>query len=171
MRIRSLPLERPDMTDPNLPPQEPAASQPGQPYAPPPGQSYAPGAQAAPAQPLSASDDKLWASLSHFGGVIGPLPALLIFLILKDRGPFVRQESKEALNWQITFFIAWIALNIVVAILGAVLLFTNAFGLIGIFQFLPWLLWIANVVLSIIGGVKVNGGQAYRYPVTFRFIK
>jgi len=151
------------MTDPLLPPQEPAASQPGQPYS--------PGPTAAPAAPLSASDDKLWASLSHFGGVIGPLPALLIFLILKDRGPFVRQESKEALNWQITFFIAWIALNIVVAILGAILFASGAYGAISAIGWLPGLLWLANIVLSIIGGIKVNGGAAYRYPVSFRFIK
>lgn len=164
------------MTDPLLPPQDPATSQPGQPYAPgpsatQPGAPYAPGPSAAPAAPLSASDDKLWASLAHFGGVIGPLPALLIFLILKDRGPFVRQESKEALNWQITFFGAWLALNILIAILGAALFFTSAYGIVGILGIVPWLLWIANVIFSIMGGVKVNGGQAYRYPFALRLIK
>jgi uncharacterized Tic20 family protein len=159
------------MTDPLLPPQEPAAGQPSQPYQPPYQQPYAPGPAAAPAPPLSAADDKLWASLAHFGGVIGPLPSLLIFLILKDRGPFVRQESKEALNWQITFIISWFVLWILVAIINAALLFSGAYGLIGVIGWLPGLLWLANIVLSIIGGVKVNGGQAYRYPVAFRFIK
>jgi uncharacterized Tic20 family protein len=164
------------MTDPLLPPQDPATSQPGQPYSPgpaasQPGQPYAPGPSTTTAAPLSASDDKLWASLAHFGGVIGPLPALLIFLILKDRGPFVRQESKEALNWQITFIGAWIVLNILVAILSAALIFSNAYGVIGLLGWIPGLLWLANIILSILGGVKVNSGQAYRYPVALRLIK
>ena len=30
-----------------------------------------------PAQPLSESDDKLWASLAHFGGVLFILPSLV----------------------------------------------------------------------------------------------
>jgi ATP-binding cassette subfamily C protein CydD len=37
--------------------------------------------------------------------------------------------------------------------------------------FIGWLPYLANLVFSIIGGVKVNGGSAYRYPVSFRFIK
>ena len=61
-----------------------------------------------PAAPLTASDDKLWASLAHFGGLLWILPSLIIFLVLKDRGARTRVEAKEALNWQITFLIVWI---------------------------------------------------------------
>jgi len=28
-----------------------------------------------------------------------------------------------------------------------------------------------NAILSILGGIKVNGGGSYRYPFAFRFIK
>src|ERR1700712_224488 len=76
----------------------------------------------APAAPLSESDDKLWASLAHFGGVLWILPSLLIFLILKDRGVKVRVEAKEALNWQITFLIIWIVWSIIAAIITLPLL-------------------------------------------------
>jgi uncharacterized protein len=128
----------------------------------------APAAAPQPAQPLSESDDKLWASLAHFGGVLFILPSLLIFLILKDRGPKVRVEAKEALNWQITFTIVWIIWQIIGAILTIPLLFTPL-------AFLPslisLLLWLVNVLFSVLGGIKVNGGGSYRYPVSFRFIK
>lgn len=124
-----------------------------------------------PAAPLTPAEDKQWASFAHFGGVLGILPSLIIFLIFKDRGALTRQESKEALNWQITFTIGFIALNIIVAIFTAILIFTDAFAVVSILGFLPTLLWVLNAVLSIIGGIKVNGGGAYRYPFAIRLIK
>ena len=51
------------------------------------------------ALPLTASEDRQWATLAHFGGILGCVPSLLIYLIFKDRGPFTAQESKEALNF------------------------------------------------------------------------
>jgi uncharacterized protein len=131
----------------------------------------APAAAPQPAQPLSESDDKLWASLAHFGGVLYILPSLLIYLILKDRGPKVRVEAKEALNWQITFLIGEVILWILSGILGTALLFTPVYGLAVFISFLPFLWWVVNVIFSIMGGVKVNGGGSYRYPFSIRFIK
>jgi uncharacterized protein len=131
----------------------------------------APAAAPQPAQPLSESDDKLWASLAHFGGLLYILPSLLIFLILKDRGPKVRVESKEALNWQITFLIGEVILWILSGILSAALFLTPAYGIAVFIGFLPLLWWIVNAILSVLGGIKVNGGGSYRYPFSFRFIK
>ena len=127
------------------------------------------------AAPLTPAEDKQWAMWSHFGGVLGLLPSLIIFLVFKDRGGFTKQESKEALNWQITWIIAYVAINIIVAILQVALVFSDPYGGLGILGvllgLLGWLPYLANLVFSIIGGVKVNGGSAYRYPVNFRFIK
>ena len=53
------------------------------------------------ALPLTASEDRQWATISHFGGILGCVPALLIYLIFRDRGPFTAQESKEALNFSL----------------------------------------------------------------------
>lgn len=131
-----------------------------------------------PAGPLTAAEDKQWAMWSHFGGIIYILPSLIIYLVFKDRGTLTRQESKEALNWQITFIIFYIGLWIVLAILGAILTaiaFSSGssamFSIAGFLWVLPFLLWVANVILSIMGGMKVNGGGSYRYPINFRFIK
>jgi uncharacterized Tic20 family protein len=133
---------------------------------------------AAPAAPLSESDDKLWASLSHFGGILYILPSLIIWLVLKDRTTKTKVEAKEALNWQITFLIGYIALWIIYAIIAgiftAIAVGTGAYGVLavaGLFYFLPLVLWVLNVVFSIIGGVRVQQGGSYRYPISFRFIK
>ena len=70
-----------------------------------------------PAAPLTEAEDRQWASFAHLGGVIGLLPALIIFLVFKDRGAFTRDESKEALNFQITALMAEIVSFILMAVL------------------------------------------------------
>jgi len=132
--------------------------------------------QPVPAAPLTPAEDKQWASFAHFGGILWILPSLIIFLVFKDRGTLTRQESKEALNWQITWIATYIVLQIVIAIITFALVVSpipyGAFAAItGLLTFIGWLPYIANVVFSIIGGVKVNGGGAYRYPVAIRLIK
>lgn len=120
-----------------------------------------------PAQPLTEAEDKQWASFAHFGGVLGILPSLIIWLIFKDRGAKTNVEAKEALNFQIALVIAWVALFIITAILTAV-----TFGIFGLFAWVLYLaLWAVQIIFSIMGGVKVNGGGSYRYPVSIRLIK
>ena len=120
-----------------------------------------------PAAPLTEAEDKQWASFAHFGGVLGILPPLIIWLVFKDRGPRTNVEAKESLNFQITLLIAWVALFILTAILTAVTF--GVFGLIAPILYLA--LWAVQVIFSIMGGVKVNGGGSYRYPFALRLIK
>ena len=134
------------MTDPNL---QPAGSGP------------ASGAAA----PLTAAEDKQWATFAHFGGILWLLPSLIIYLVFKDRGSLTRQESKEALNWQIT----WLLAEVVSWILGAMTIFLGVGFLFLVV--IPWALYVINVVLSILGGVRVSSGGSYRYPVSIRLIK
>ncbi len=114
-----------------------------------------------PAAPLSETDDKLWASLAHFLNIILLIPALIIYLVFGPRGARTRVESKEALNWTINVTGAVIILGILQLI-----------PFIGLLFFLLYLaVIIVNIVFAILGGVKVNGGGSYRYPVNIRWIK
>jgi uncharacterized protein len=123
---------------------------------------------AAPAAaPLSESEDRQWASFAHLGGILGFLPSLIIWLIFKDRGSFTNSEAKEALNFQITAVIAWIALFILTSILTAV-----TFGIFFVISPLLYLaLWAAIIVFSILGFIKAKDGIPYRYPMALRLIK
>ena len=114
-----------------------------------------------PAAPLTEAEDKQWASFAHFGNIILLIPALIIYLVFKDRGPKVAVEGKEALNWTINVTGAWIILAIlsVIPFLGI------------IFSILLFALAVVNIIFAILGGVKVNGGGSYRYPVNIRWIK
>ena len=118
---------------------------------------------------LSPADDKLWASLAHFGNIILLIPALIIYLVFKDRGALVNQEGKEALNWTINVTGIIIVINILSGILGLIPFVGLILGL------LLTLIWVAvlivNLVFAIIGGVRVNGGGTYRYPFNYRWIK
>jgi uncharacterized Tic20 family protein len=133
---------------------------------------------ASPHQQLAPEEDTLWAALSHLGGVVGFLPSLIIFLVFRHRGTKTAMESKEALNWQITFTVGWIIIELLVTIVASVVI-GAATGLGGhpggllayILSFVPVAIWIVNIVLSVIGFIRVNGGGSYRYPFAVRLIK
>ncbi|MEN0084812.1 MAG: DUF4870 domain-containing protein [Leifsonia sp.] len=163
------------MSDPNQPndpnagiPPQPGAVPPQQPYAQPAGGPQQPYAPSAAAAPLDAAQDKQWAAFAHLGGILWFLPSLIIWLVFKDRGRLTDQEAKEALNWQITWIIAWVASQVIGIIIGS---FTYGVGYLLFGLLIPWALYIVNLVFSILGFVRVNGGGTYRYPVNFRFIK
>jgi uncharacterized Tic20 family protein len=133
----------------DLPPTPPPP--PGPPPAAPPPGAYQPSNQ------LSPADEKLWATLVHIGGIFfGFIPALIGYLVLKDRGPFVRAHTATALNFQITMTIA----AVVSSILWLVI--------VGIF--LTIAIAIVVIVFSIIAAVKANQGQPYTYPLSIKFV-
>ena len=111
-----------------------------------------------PPQPLSQSDERLWATLIHIGGIfIGFISPLIGYLVLKDRSSFVREHSRQALNFQITLAIAYAV--------GWILTFL----LSGLFVILA--VGIVNIVFSIIAAIAANKGEMYRYPLTIQFVK
>ena len=111
----------------------------------------------ATAQPLSPSDEKLWATLIHIGGILfGFLPSLIGYLVLKDRGPFIRAHSATALNFQLTLIIAY-AVGTVTSLL-----------LIGLLVLLA--AWVASIVLGIVAAMAANRGEAYTYPLSIKFV-
>lgn len=116
--------------------------------------------------------------LAFFTGwlaILAIVPALVIYLAFGKRGRFAQQESKEALNFQITLVGAMIIWAIFAAIVSAVLLFSTGYALeVLVLLFLAvigWALVVIDVVFSIIGALRVNNGGSYRYPFALRFIK
>ena len=111
---------------------------------------------AAPA-PLRPEDEKLRATLIHVGGIFFSfVPALVGYLVLRDRGPFVRGHSTTALNFQLTM------------LLGYIVGYVTAFFLIGFLVLLA--VGVLVVVFGIIAAVAANRGQEYYYPVAIRFV-
>ena len=120
-----------------------------------------------PAAPLTEAEDRQWASFAHLGGILSFLPSLIIWLVFKDRGSFTNTEAKEALNFQITIAIVYVALSVVSAILTAVTL--GLFGFIAPLLFLA--VWVLSLIFCIQGFIKAKDGHHYRYPFAIRLIK
>lgn len=102
----------------------------------------------------------LTSALGGWGFFIGPL---VIWLMKKDTMPFVEDQAKEALNFNIT----------VSAIFLILLILTFVTPGIGALITLPVMLivGIGALVLIIMAAVKANQGIAYRYPMTIRLVK
>lgn len=109
---------------------------------------------------------QVWAVISHLGGLLayacflGILIPLTIWLIKGDQDAFVNLQSKEALNFQISFTIY------------------NAIGWILFFTFIGiplanigwFIIWVVNIICSIKGAIWTSRGNTYRYPMNLRLI-
>ena len=109
-------------------------------------------------------DERTWGMLCHFSaffGFIFPLgnilAPLIIWLIKKEELPFVEDQGKEVLNFQISMTIYFIISGLLCIILVGIPI------IIG--------LMIFNFIITIIAAISTNDGQFYRYPINLRLIK
>jgi uncharacterized Tic20 family protein len=102
------------------------------------------------------SNERLGAAAAHMLMVIGiPIIGPLILLLTGGKtSPYIRRQALEALNFQIT-------------VVGATVLLP--FTIVGVIL-LPFI-WVAAVVLAIVGGVSALTEGAFRYPMTIRLVK
>jgi uncharacterized Tic20 family protein len=113
---------------------------------------------------MAETQERTWGLIVHlsalagfivpFGHIIGPL---VIWLIKKDESPFVDDQGKESINFQISMTLY--------AVVAAVLILV----VIGIFLLIG--IGILDIVLVIVAAVKANAGEKFRYPLTIRFIR
>lgn len=106
---------------------------------------------------------RTWGMLCHLsaltglftlvGFVVGPL---VVWLLKKDEMPFVDDQGKEALNFQITmaliFCVCWVLMFVLIGLL------------------LMPILGLVNIIMVIVATIKANNGERYRYPFALRLI-
>ena len=136
-----------------------------------------PSSQSAPASPsdnpMSTTEPELgqsaearqWGMFCHLaalsglvgvpmGHILGPL---IVWQMKKGEMPFVDDQGKESLNFQITIIIAcFVCIPLCFVIIGFILL--------------PIVL-LVSLIYTIIGAMKANAGLPYRYPFAIRFLK
>ncbi len=114
-------------------------------------------------------DARMWAMICHLAGlaglvvpvigcIIGPL---IVWQIKKEEFPFVDEQGKEAVNFQISMSLY--------LLISAIIWIPLSFVCIGVF--IPVAIGIVDLVFLLIAAVKANNGEHYRYPLTIRFIK
>lgn len=116
---------------------------------------------------MSPQDERTWGAIGHgaalvamicSAGFLGFLGSLAVYVIYKDRGPFVRAHAANSLNVQITMFI-WIVISIpMILLLGLGLLTLIAAP------------FVAGL-LHLIGAIKAYNGEWWNPPLTPRFVK
>src|SRR3954447_23218734 len=110
----------------------------------------------APPQYVPTPEERSWGLLAHLSSLIASLLGglsflgpLIVWLVKKDQSPFVADQAKEALNFQIAATIA-----IYISALSV---------LIGVGVILVPVVVIGAIVYSIIGAIEANKGVTYRY--------
>jgi len=122
--------------------------------------------QAGVEPPASVSPEvRKWAMLCHLaslagllgnglGFVLGPL---IVWLIKRDEHPYIDEQGKESLNFQLTMLLALIAAAFLCLIIIGLLI-------------LPVIL-LLMVIFPILAAVRTNRGESFRYPLTIRMIR
>ncbi len=109
-------------------------------------------------------DVKMWAMFIHFGTLTGYviflagwLVPIVIWQVKKDQMPELDAHGKMVANWIITKIIY----------LAAGLILSPFMIRIPILIAVP----VMALAFAIIGGIKANNGEFWKYPLTIEFIK
>ena len=125
-----------------------------------------PYARAGATAPLSPDQERTWATATHAiagaamilsAGTLGFVAALVIYLVYKDKGPFVRQHAADAVNIQLNALL-WAIVGVILALvlIGFAILFVIPF---------------VATVLHVIGAIKAYNGEQHWSPLTLRFVR
>ncbi|HJA59989.1 MAG TPA: DUF4870 domain-containing protein [Candidatus Brevibacterium intestinavium] len=109
----------------------------------------------------------LWSHLAHAATYVvglGWIVTLVLYLINKDRSPFIRHHGAQSLNLLIIGVIAVVGLGFIGGVLSIV-----GIGLL-ILLLIP-VVSIYMIVIEIIAGLAANRGEGYRIPMTPNWIK
>ena len=113
-----------------------------------------------------SKDARMWAMFCHLAGlagyivpvvISGIIAPLIVWQIKKDEHPFVDEQGKEEVNFQILMLIY------------SVICIPFVFICIGIIMLVA--VGVVDIVFLLIAAVKANNGEHYRYPICIRFIK
>ena len=113
-----------------------------------------------------------WGGAAHWSALVAAFVAmaflgpLIVFLIKGNDSAYVRAQSAESLNFQLSMLIYGVVGGIV-----GVLVSILTLGL-GLIVFIPLILvfGVLWLVFTIIGSVKSANGEMYRYPLTIRMV-
>lgn len=120
---------------------------------------------------LPGQETRKWAMLCHMGGLASLVPfptaniilPLIIWLTKRNTDPYIDEQGREAVNFQISMFLYWALVTAMVVLLKYILI-----GYLLIW--LPFLVIIAQVGGTIIGVIRAHDGENFRYPLILRFL-
>jgi len=125
-------------------------------------------------QPLSASEERTWSMLAHLSvllnlvtGFAGPIGALIIYLIYKDRSRLVAYHALQSMIFQLIWWYGgglliggmWAVVGVLSAILIGIILIPVAVVMTLVLAILP----LGALIYGVIGAIEVNQGHDFKY--------
>ncbi len=120
---------------------------------------------------MSAQDERTWSVLAHLSmflnlltGFLGPVAALLVWLVYRDRSPKVAFHALQSMWYQI----AWLV------ILAAGWILTTLLMVVVVgFLLIPVMIVVSVVPFAhaAYAAYKVNQGEDYRYPIAANLVE
>jgi hypothetical protein len=125
-------------------------------------------------QALAPGDERTWGTLVHLTTLLnlvtgfgGPIAALIIYLVYKDRSRYVAYHSLQSMIFQLIWWFGggvligamWAIVGALSAILIGIVLIPFAL----LFTFMLLLLPLGALVYGIVGAIQVNQGRDFKY--------
>lgn len=117
-------------------------------------------------QPISPAEERNLGAIAHgaplvatvlSAGTLGFVASLVIYVMYKDRGPFVRAHAANSLNVQIlTGIVLVVSIPLMFVLVGFL-----TFGLAFVYAF----------VMHLLGAIKANNGEWWEPPMTPKFVR
>lgn len=135
-----------------------------------------PPAPPAPSSPYEAqnSEDRTWSMIAHLSvllnlvtGFLGPVVAIIIYLVYKDRSKYIAYQSMQAFVFQLICWVGaglviigmWIVTILLIPVLVGIL--CVPFSLIG--MILLGMLPVISLVYCVVGAIQTSQGKDFRY--------
>ena len=115
-----------------------------------------------PHQPPSPGEEQGVSVVVHIGGLLTSfIVPLIVWLIYRDRSPFLNEHAKAALNWQILllpgYLVAWVIMPIpFIGFLGGLLQLA---------------IFVISAIFCILSAMAASNRQPARYPVDLNIVK
>jgi uncharacterized Tic20 family protein len=107
------------------------------------------------------------AKIGHFLGIFGILGTGIWYLVKRQTaGTFVRDQMKEAFNFQMVVFCVAVGVGILG---GAAAVIVGPLAMV--FSLANLALVVTSIVLSVKSGMKAGKGEVARYPVRLNVLK
>ncbi len=120
--------------------------------------------------PVTTSEERTWAMLAHLSvlvnlvtGLLGPVVALVIYLVYKDRSRYVAYHSLQSFWMQVIAWIgggilagiAWTITGLLSAVIVGICLIPIAIAI----SALP----LVGLVYGVVAAIQVNQGRDFKY--------
>ena len=125
-------------------------------------------------QPISQAEERNWSMLAHLTillnlitGFAGPIAALIIYLVFKDRSRKIAYHALQSMIFQLIWWYGgglliggmWLVVGLLSAILIGIILIPVALVMTFVLVLLP----VAAVVYGIIAAIQVNQDDDFKY--------